>query len=483
MEDNIFQESKRPFITSAWQQHAGLVSHLCQFSQNVLLIVAPQGGGKTTFAAHLHHIAAKELNMNVVRAHSRGTVETLLQSVMEGFKLEYRGVTRAAQQMQNALEEAFRRQEAPWVLLVDDAHLLTSAQLQALLQLVKFEIEPRRQLHIVLLGEPSLELRLFSAEFAPTIQGKIYTIELESWNLCDINAFFEASGKHVLLNSEQVELIFQSSQGLPGRVVQESERLFKKVNIAGIKVIRNYGKGWAMRPMSLIFVGLLMGSTYLLFSNNAEEENSVNIPLNTVQAPKPWPVENTTTDKSPSIAFHFDSKETPIEEEIAPEPRERAMSLAMQVSPVTPASDKPEKVEEKLTLSADDNEAIEINSPENVPVQAPKLMKNRVQAEVKKERSPKETASLAAKKPHYTLQLLGARKEENVKQFIQQHALQGKTTYFRTKRAGEDWYVVVYGNYASPIEAKAAIKTMPTSLKDQRPWVREMGAQQEVRRG
>jgi DamX protein len=44
--------------------------------------------------------------------------------------------------------------------------------------------------------------------------------------------------------------------------------------------------------------------------------------------------------------------------------------------------------------------------------------------------------------------------------------------------SGKDWYVVVYGNYATQEQAKAAMKELPPALAAAplQPWIREISA-------
>ncbi len=74
----------------------------------------------------------------------------------------------------------------------------------------------------------------------------------------------------------------------------------------------------------------------------------------------------------------------------------------------------------------------------------------------------------------YTIQLLGASNEANVRKFISENLLENKCKYYRTTRAGKDWYVIVYGDYPSRHSAMEAIANLPPSLKKIRlnPWVR-----------
>ncbi len=73
---------------------------------------------------------------------------------------------------------------------------------------------------------------------------------------------------------------------------------------------------------------------------------------------------------------------------------------------------------------------------------------------------------------HYTLQLLGGQTEDGILRFIHQHKLTGKAVYYRTIRNNRPWYVLVYNSYPNYASAKAAITTLPTSLRKTQPWPR-----------
>jgi len=81
---------------------------------------------------------------------------------------------------------------------------------------------------------------------------------------------------------------------------------------------------------------------------------------------------------------------------------------------------------------------------------------------------------LAQNPSAFTLQLFGTNKKESADLFINEHKIGGKAGYFYNKNKGRDWYSVVYGQYADQARAKSAAKTLPTSLKKIKPWVRRL---------
>lgn len=83
----------------------------------------------------------------------------------------------------------------------------------------------------------------------------------------------------------------------------------------------------------------------------------------------------------------------------------------------------------------------------------------------------------------YTLQLLGARKERSVVEFIRNRPDKDKLYYFATLYKDKPWYVVVYGNYPDRDTALAAIAHLPVDLKKRKPWARSVqGVQDDIRR-
>lgn len=85
---------------------------------------------------------------------------------------------------------------------------------------------------------------------------------------------------------------------------------------------------------------------------------------------------------------------------------------------------------------------------------------------------PVHTAAVKPAQKHYTVQLMGAYKEQQLEQFIARNHLQGKVNKFHTKNNGRDWYVVGYGEFSSPRAAKEAIQNLPEPLRQVKPWVR-----------
>ena len=80
---------------------------------------------------------------------------------------------------------------------------------------------------------------------------------------------------------------------------------------------------------------------------------------------------------------------------------------------------------------------------------------------------------------HYALQLLGAREKATVDKFLAAYPSVQKLTYYRAKRNGAPWYVVVQASFPDYDSAKAAVTKLPQKLQKQGPWIRKIEAIQK----
>jgi DamX protein len=494
-------QGRHAYISSAWQQHADLITHLSQFSQNLLLVTAPEQGGKSTFIAYLAQMSLPTLKRKVIQASAKDTTDSLMQKVAQAFECAWEGMDCLVNEIERAVETACEEQ-CSVVLLVDDAHLLSDQLIHSLLQLISSGGEEDAQLHLVLFGEPSLELRLFSDHWNDRLQGKVYTIELESWTLDDIRAFWARDSFAPRLNESQLAALFEKTMGFPGSVAHEKSALLGRSNSKGKNMQKSRLLRWGLHPVFLgIIMGSLIGGGYLVFNGLSDIDNgsTVNLALASEEAWNNEPIQPQLANLNTysPVATKAELTEA-YEEDATPDEEGRAMPLASNV-PALPVVDIPKQEEEPIVqASIDVPEPVLENSipaqqipPPAVPAvskvtrpvakvqniaqnKAQNKSQNKTQHKVGLSRE--ELHLLSLNKKHYTLQLIGSRTEEKAKQFIAQHGISKKAYTYKTKVSGKDWYVVVYGDYPSKNAAKIAMNTMPPSLKakELKPWVREV---------
>jgi septal ring-binding cell division protein DamX len=73
---------------------------------------------------------------------------------------------------------------------------------------------------------------------------------------------------------------------------------------------------------------------------------------------------------------------------------------------------------------------------------------------------------------HFTIQLLGSHNLDALRSFMQQHRLDKQTSFYRTRRDGQQWFVLLYGSYPDRNQAKAQIEKLPAAIRKTKPWPR-----------
>ena len=73
---------------------------------------------------------------------------------------------------------------------------------------------------------------------------------------------------------------------------------------------------------------------------------------------------------------------------------------------------------------------------------------------------------------HFTIQLLGGHNLEALLRFMQKHKLEKQASFYRTRRNGSQWFVLLHGSYADHNKAKAAIEKLPAEIRKTSPWPR-----------
>ncbi|OCG21263.1 SPOR domain-containing protein [Gilliamella sp. App4-10] len=71
----------------------------------------------------------------------------------------------------------------------------------------------------------------------------------------------------------------------------------------------------------------------------------------------------------------------------------------------------------------------------------------------------------------YSIQLTASKSADGLKKFVEHHKITNYQIY-ETQRNNEKWYILIKGNYSSSEEAHKAIKSLPSALQKNKPWVK-----------
>lgn len=93
--------------------------------------------------------------------------------------------------------------------------------------------------------------------------------------------------------------------------------------------------------------------------------------------------------------------------------------------------------------------------------------------------STDEKHLLSLPKTHYTLQIVGSYKLSDLDDIVKANHLQD-AFIFHSYYLNKDWYVLIYGDYATEDEATNALKALPPAVQNFKPWVRAMSSVQDA---
>jgi septal ring-binding cell division protein DamX len=92
---------------------------------------------------------------------------------------------------------------------------------------------------------------------------------------------------------------------------------------------------------------------------------------------------------------------------------------------------------------------------------------------------------LSQNSSHYTIQLMGVRKEELLFDFIQSDPWlqQNEIAFYQTTFKDKPWFQLLYGVYPTKKEAQSTADTFPPKIRKSSPWIRRLsGVQKAIRK-
>ena len=134
----------------------------------------------------------------------------------------------------------------------------------------------------------------------------------------------------------------------------------------------------------------------------------------------------------------------------------------------------------ELTVKAPDHQAA-VRPP---PIQAPAVKEGALgKTEARSIRSEKWL--LIQESSYYTIQLMGARKEALLFNFVARNKLleQNEISFYQTTYKDKPWFQLLYGVYATKKDAQSAADNLSPKIRKSSPWIRRLSAVQKTIRG
>jgi hypothetical protein len=195
----------------------------------------------------------------------------------------------------------------------------------------------------------------------------------------------------------------------------------------------------------------------------------------------------TIGETKPSVANALPSQPTiaPAEKSEPPQEAEPHQPVASQVKmeAMLPAEESP--VSSQVVVSPPEpKEQLKNADPRQAEVR-PQPEKEDFKGETEERTIHGETWLLSQKSSHYTIQIMGVRKEALLFDFVESAQLlkQNEIAYYRTTFKDKPWFRLLYGVYSTKKDAQSAADAFPPKIRKSSPWIRRLsGVQKAIRK-
>lgn len=428
---------QRYYLTPELSQRINLICHLIQNSEQLLLILAETGYGKTALLNQIKKTAETQHEHWWIYNHISTPAispETFVSKVLNAFNVRHDGkpIQTLQESLRNHIAATRYNGQLP-VLLIDDAHKLPLATLKLVIELA-MQGEPLTKMRIVLFCEPQISSILATPEFKIVHNTLVHNLDIPAFSKTQVRDYLQFYIKSSNyrnthpFTSEIIKKIYKESEGVPeeinrnaGRILHQfSEHRFSQTSISYSKL------RWGL-PIVILLI-IISGIIYFKYPVLFEK------PVEPIIEP----------------VITYDIQET-------------TENLSEHAEPIGPVI---------IPTINTNNESLSIKEIALVKEVTPivKTAKIQVNNEVwLKEQNPK----------YYTLQVLGAYDKMTLSKFLEQHGLSGVAMY-KTSFQGRNWYVLLYGNYSSYSKATTALAQLPEALRNStKPWIRTFGSIQK----
>ncbi len=505
-------------------QQADKLSHLIRYSDFLLLVIGVEGSGKTTLLERIAPSDPQDTTLVVCRLSPDGAMDTpaLLAALLQQLpNHSNHAAGDQAGQLQGLHEQvsAMRALGQRLLLLVDDAHLLSTAALALLLNFLAAGNSDGTAPQLLLLGEPALEETLRQGQLLDGLEGRLHNTVLAPYRDEEAREFLQLRYPTLrTLPKKQLDRLLEQAAGVPGKLDSGALTLLR----IGKTSVTGSARAFPFPPLHLAGILLVLLAITVVAAWQfmpAEETERVAESVDRVEIALKLPAATAVANAEAQAARsqleqRLQAQEARMNRDAAaaqtaeaarlakaepapklPEPGNGALPpAATELAPQAAVNENAGPVAQTMAtqqqapadLPADTARVAVPVRPQPLATKAEPVVEAVVAESPNVEAVPAATYGREAEllqwpAAGYTLQMLGARDARSVSKFLQAQSEPELFYSFSTLYKGRPWYVVVYGRYPSRNAAAAAI--LPPALKQLRPWARSVqGVQDDIRK-
>ncbi|KAA0876269.1 SPOR domain-containing protein [Nitrincola tapanii] len=479
------------------------LQHLVRYSDYLILLLGESGSGRTRMLEQVANLSAENSQRLALISLQQATdVTALLTHLVVGLgaELPADADNRARLTEIHRLAKGLAEVGMALVILIDNADLLSDNALELLIGLRQLGAATPR---LLLSGLPEFQMRAEERGLYRRLEGKVHLQRLNPLDAQESEAFIAA-----LLPADA-----DPDPNQVKRLVLQAEGNLSALKLGVIDLLREgrvSSRSGAMPipPAHLAGIGavLLLITSFAVWHylpSQTVEETTTQIVLPLDQVPFAQveeevveiqvmsELERRLAEQEALLAAQPSLEQDPLLDQpdptlVAPQPQPQLQPEAPLPAPVAPVAE----VEQTPAPAPASAPAPVVAAPAPTPVAPPPAPPAPSVAPAATPSAPPVASAQRSAGPSgsylradelmgwpdsgYTLQILGARSEENVVRFIQAQAQPQRFYYFKTLLRDEPWHVVVYGQYNSRSAAVAAVNQLPKELRDRNPWPRSI---------
>lgn len=451
-------DSGYPLITRERTEKLELLNHLVSNLAHVIVICGPEGVGKTRMLKNFHETTKESWIFCWLTGNNQLKLDKVQEALSES-------IVQAMPDLKSlSLANAFNRIDTrnnKIVLVIDDAGNLPPGLIEQIIAYAE-----RKPVLRVILALTHSEIYLKNGT-DPAVDD-CYQIDIPPLSEKECGDFLEylstLSNPRIqfsAINESRVAALYSETHGIPGNILAQlpeadntKEKDYSKLALIG-----------GVIGLIVLALGVQWWSGQQTTAENKAEkdsekqqaEASIN-PAVSAQVTQPEPASQPTTEKPAGSLIA--GKSTDIRNDVI---------------------DSLNQVANNQDLGQDKSSDLAAELPSQPSVNNEgQLAENTgaVQAETVAHIPEDEGGRWLLSQPveHYTLQLMALSNEQAIIEVMQRHQVLGQNLkYLKTKtRTGRDRFVLLYGSFPSPEQAKNESNILPKEL--QKYWMRQMGA-------
>lgn len=480
------------------------LQHLLRFGEGLPVVQAGRSAGKSAMAAELSSRLEDVPFLVSLKCGVEQNIGETLGTIVHEFGISDEQQLNAGESLatlrQFAAQLVNDKQLA--VLILDDAHLLDSQSLGAVISLLQGNNLPGYGLHLVFFASPGLVERV---DELGLIDAPVYDFEIPLFSPSELSSFLKKkfSNTSTGFNANLVQQIWSQSLGSPGVALRLALDAHEEGESKSdtLDVLSKIPKGHMLALG--VLVAVLLWAAFARDSGEEKEGLGKQPELanaeggvaekRTVLTPKVDKAERTAS--TDDVAEEAKGKEIVQQEAVEKMAQEDGAVIVDSQAKPLPAIPVSQEANNKAVsaprqLEAPDNNASKegaalVKKPEVLP-------EVKIQSSSSVSIPPKKEGLIPATPPTpsgmtanelflmdqspdtYTLQIIAASRKDALIKYISAQANKNELYLYQGLREGKAWFVVVTGIFTSRQEAQAAIQGLPSDQRKGGPWPRQL---------